>query len=134
MMRRLQKVCLMLLAAIVAFCIWFSIASNYDESAVAGVYVAQREHATSTLLLQSDGSFVQYLDGTNQHLKTTGRWHRIGEGGIVMSPQFMSLATEQRSASVETYGEVHKVLTLFPVLWIDGQPVYRRSYFHGRMK
>jgi len=118
-----------------AFTGWWVVASNYDYSALAGTYDYRKDGVASTLYLKKDGTFQQKLVAGDNVDSARGTWHRIGEGGVTFSKEFMRLPDQlsyldkfgpdtsgNKEADAEFGGHFEQILTLFPVLYVDGKP------------
>jgi len=124
-----------ILLALALFCVWYSIAANYDYAALSGTYEYDKDGITSTLYLKKDGTFQQKLVAGDNVDMSKGTWCRIGEGGVTFSKEFMRLPGQlsyldkfgpdlngNKDADADFGGYFEKVLTLFPVLYVDGKP------------
>jgi hypothetical protein len=122
-----------------AFWVWYCIAANYDYSALAGTYVFHGEGVTSTLQLRKDATFHQTVHQNGQTQQAEEHWQRIGEGGVVFSPQFLRVPGARTFiehgdgsiAEVEFYGHFQKFLGVYPSLYLDGEP--RGPAFHKQL-
>jgi hypothetical protein len=118
-------------AFIALFCVWFSIASNYDYDALRGTYTYDNANVSSTLVLNADRTFSQQLTDGGKTVRASGTWRRIGEGGVALSADFLRLPGQQSSADTPGadpdsiahpwfYGYFDKTLTVYPVLRLEG--------------
>jgi hypothetical protein len=117
----------------IALCvIWYSVASNYDYSALAGTYVFHRNGESCTLYLRPDQTFVQELSRSGEIQRSQGRWHRYGESHVSFSDEFLKVSGEKMNAAGQTHGEFDKWLGMFPTLVLaplpDG-PKFRKKLF-----
>lgn len=120
---------LMLLLGILVAVVWYVIASDYSYDAISGVYSQSSTTKTSTLILKKDQSFEEEVthDGITEHAR--GSWRRIGEGGVVMSSEFITLPSLKRRSDGAVDGEIEKTFGLFPQIVFDtqpGGPIFRR--------
>jgi len=122
--------------AIAAFSAWYMVAADYGYGMVAGTYVYRGRDESSTLLLRKDRSFVQerVLAGSVEYRK--GTWRRVGEGGIVLSKEFLEIRNTRPRPEGEAYGEIRKsFLELIPYLVLgtdrDNGRTFRRQFFHS---
>jgi hypothetical protein len=120
-----------IIALFALFCVWFSIASNYDYDALRGTYTYKNANVSSTLVLHADRTFSQQLTDGGKTVSASGTWNRIGEGGVTFSADFLRLPGQQSSADVPGadqdsiahpwfYGYFDKTLTVYPVLRLEG--------------
>lgn len=118
---------------LVLFCLWWSVASDYDYGALAGTYVFHSKEETCSLYLHSDGTFDQELRRGDQIQKSQGSWHRSGQAGVSFSNEFLRIPREELDGSGKAYGWFHRVLGLFPMLDLapsPGGPEFHKSLFH----
>jgi hypothetical protein len=132
------------LILMVLFCIWFNIASDYDPPRLAGTYTFQNSNVSSVLRLKADETFTQTLTADGQTKQAQGSWHRIGEGGVVFSGDFLRLPGQRSYADSpasdeaswphpQFSGHFEKILTVYPKLSLDGgdkEVVLHRRLFH----
>jgi hypothetical protein len=138
---RAAAVTLLLVALFVG---WWTIASNYDYSALAGTYMFRQRDMSATLTLRRDGTFHQELR-TGSGLQTAdGTWHRIGEGGVEFSLGFLRVPGAKKyreefpdhldgtSEDDQYFGHFEKVLGIYPILKLNANPpaprLYRRMF------
>ncbi|MGD0649126.1 MAG: hypothetical protein ABR971_14155 [Acidobacteriaceae bacterium] len=132
-MKRAIRVLLIVLTIPILFCVWFNIASDYDPPRLAGTYTFHNANVSTVLKLKADETFSQTLTINGQTKSAQGTWHRIGEGGVVFSGEFLRLPGERSAADSpgseeasnphpEFYGEFHKILTVYPEIWLEGVP------------
>jgi hypothetical protein len=103
------------------FCFWYSIAANYDYSALAGNYTFHGDGESSTLLLGSDGTFRQELHRKNSTESASGTWHRVGESGASFSQEFLRISGAKMYRE-EFPDHLDKVLGLYPTLTLNAYP------------
>jgi hypothetical protein len=111
--------------------VWYVIASDYSYDGITGTYVQRSTTEDSTLILKNDQHFEQEVthDGVTQ--RAHGTWRRLGEGRIVLSPEFITLPSVKRRSDGEVDGEVIKTFGLFPQIVLDAQPggpIFRRHF------
>jgi hypothetical protein len=133
MFNRVRNLIIILVAPLVLFCVWFNIASDYDPPRLAGTYTFHDANLSTVLKLKADETFTQTLTTKGQTKSAQGTWRRIGEGGVVFSGEFLRLPGQRSYAdspgSIEASnphpefgGEFHKILTIYPEVWLDGVP------------
>lgn len=120
--------------ALALFCLWYSVAANYDYDALAGTYTFNGDGESSTLILKPDRTFQQELRTNRGVDRATGTWRRIGEGGVNFSLGFLRIsgAKEYREEfpdhldgtpeDDEYYGHFEKVLGIYPILKLNANP------------
>ena len=86
------------LVLVVCFVVWFSVASDYGDSVASGTYHFARDRQTSTLILKPDHSFQQELSEHGEVKRANGAWHRVGEGGIEFSKEFLPVSGQEPGA------------------------------------
>jgi hypothetical protein len=103
---------------------WLVVATDYGESVAVGKYRFTGNGERSTLVLKSDNTFQQDLQigSINQH--SQGTWHRVGEGGISFSKDFLVVSGDEPSADGTTFCDMHKTLGLFLSLQLRQYYVY----------
>jgi hypothetical protein len=115
---------------VAVFCLWYSIASNYDYGALAGTYRFYGEGEKCILYLHADHTFQQEVTRSVETRKSQGTWHRYGESHVSFSGEFQVLPGENLNQSGEAHGQFEKVMGLFPTLVLaplpDG-PRFRRQ-------
>jgi len=122
--------CILLFVAL--FAIWYSVASNYDYSALAGTYVFHGNGESCTLYLRPDQTFVQELSRSGEIQRSQGRWHRYGESHVSFSAEFLTISGEELNAGGEAHGEFDRVLGIIPKLVLaplPGGPTFRKNWF-----
>lgn len=103
----------LLFLLVVCFVIWYSVVSDYGDAVASGSYYLAENGETSTLVLKPDHSFQQELSEHGEVKRATGTWHRIGEGGIAFSKEFLLVSGQEPGADGSAYAEIHKDLGLF---------------------
>jgi hypothetical protein len=122
-----------ILFIILAFCVWYSTAANYDYGALAGTYTFRGNGEMCTLYLRADRTFEQELSHSGEAQKSTGHWYRYGESHVSFSSEFIKLSGEEMNAEGEAHGEFEKVIGIFPRLVlapIPNGPKFRKRPFH----
>ena len=76
--RIVARAALGILLSIIIFWVWYSVAANYDYSALAGTYVFEGNGENCTLYLHPDRTFSQELIHSGEVLKSQGHWDRYG--------------------------------------------------------
>jgi hypothetical protein len=133
LVKRAVRVLLVVLTIPILFCVWFNIASDYDPPRVAGTYTFHNANIATVLVLRADETFTQTLTINGQTKSAKGTWRRIGEGGVVFSGDFLRLPGQRSYADSpgseeaswphpEFGGEFHKILTVYPEIWLEGVP------------
>ena len=133
MERKARIASLSFFGVLFAFCIWWFFASNYDYSALAGTYAFYGEGVSSKLVLNEDQSFHQEVTRSGQTMTANGTWSRFGEAGVNFSIQFLRVPGAKTFVENfgkgygsmednEFFGHFEKVLGLYPILKIDGNP------------
>jgi hypothetical protein len=92
---------------------WHIVASDYGDSVASGSYHFTQDDQTSTLVLKPDHSFQQELMNRGEAKRATGTWHRIGEGGIEFSKEFLPVSGQEPGPEGSVYADMHKPLGLF---------------------
>jgi hypothetical protein len=115
---------------------WYMIAADYGYDMVAGTYVYRGTDGSSTLVLRKDRSFVQERIRAGKSEYRNGTWSRVGEGGILLSKEFLEIGNTQPRPEGEAYGEIRKsFLELIPYLVLgtdrDNGRTFRRQFFHS---
>lgn len=120
------------LLLLVLFWVWYSMAANYDYSALAGTYLFQGTGETCTLYLRADRTFVEEISRSGQTQKSAGHWDRYGEAHVSFSSEFLKLTNEELNASGQAHGQFEKTLGIFPTLVLaplpDG-PRFHKKWF-----
>lgn len=132
-MSKSGRVAALLLVFIVAFCVWYSLASNYDYDDLAGSYVRVGGGETCKLFLRRDHTFKEELDHSGSSQIAEGTWRRYGQAHVSFSKTFLKVNGEELNASGEAHGEFEKPFGVLPSLTlapIPGGPIFRKSIFH----
>jgi len=103
---------------------WLVVAMDYGESAAVGKYRFTGNGAISTLVLKPDHTFQQDLQIGSNKQHSEGTWHRVGEGGISFSKDFIAVSGDEPSADGSTFCDMHKTLGLFLSLQLRQYYVY----------
>lgn len=114
------------------FWAWYSVASNYDYSALAGVYVFRGNGETCTLYLRADQTFVEELSHSGSVQRAEGHWQRYGEAHVSFSSEFLRLAKEELNGSGQAHGEFDKTFGIIPKLVLaplPGGPTFHKRWF-----
>jgi len=130
-MNAFAKVGSSILLFVALFAIWYSVASNYSYSAVAGTYVFHANGESCTLYLSPDQTFVQELSRSGESERSQGRWHRYGQSHVSFSAEFLKISGEETNAAGETHGEFERVLGIFPKLVlapVPGGPSFHKKW------
>jgi len=110
---------------VVCFVLWYSVASDYGDGVASGTYHLAENGEISTLTLKTDHSFQQELSEHGEVKRASGTWHRVGEGGISFSKNFLPVSGQELGPDGTAYADMHKqfgflvFLTLrqYHVLW-----------------
>lgn len=117
---------------LVAFWLWYSVASNYDYGALAGTYVFRGNGESCTLYLRANQTFTEELSRSGFTRKAQGRWLRYGESHVSFSNGFLTVSNQRLNESGQTHGEFDKTLGIIPRLVLaplpDG-PTFHRKWF-----
>jgi hypothetical protein len=103
--------CVFLLAGLVV--LWYSIATDYDDSVAEGIYDFAQDAQSSTLRLRSDHVFEQERREHGRVEHATGTWRRIGEGGIAFSREFLTVSGQERGTDGTAIADMRKNLGVF---------------------
>jgi hypothetical protein len=120
--RRRVTLAVLALLAVVLFIAWYTVAANYDYSALAGVYVLNQNGERCVLNLRSDRSFTEELTQSGNIQRAAGTWHRYGQAHVSFSLDFLRVSGQELNASGEAHGQFEKSLGLFPVLTLAPLP------------
>jgi hypothetical protein len=95
---------------------WAVAAIDYGDSVAMGKYRFERNGESSSLELKPDHTFNQTwrLGKNEQH--SEGTWHRVGEGGISFSKEFLPVTGDEPGPDGESFADMHKTLGLFTSL------------------
>jgi hypothetical protein len=122
-----------LLTLAVCFVVWYSVASDYGDGVASGTYNLAENGETSTLVLKTDHSFQQELSERGEVKHASGTWHRVGEGGITFSRDFLPVSGQELGPDGTAFADMHKNLGFlvflslrqYHVLWygrVDSSP------------
>lgn len=124
-----------LLLAFVLLVAWYVVATGYGYSELSGTYKFNGPAVSTVLVLKADRSFLQEITKNGKVEHSTGSWHRIGEGGVTFSKEFIRLPGQQSyldrfgpdtSGNPESDGEFgghfERMFGLYPVLHLDARP------------
>jgi hypothetical protein len=114
-MKRLR----ILFVVLICFVLWYTVASDYGDGVTSGTYHLARNGETSILVLKPDHTFQQELRRLGKVEHATGTWHRIGEGGIAFSKEFLMVFGQETGADGTAYGKIHKRLGFFVSLTLS---------------
>jgi hypothetical protein len=131
-MNRIARVGGGLLLVIVLFCLWYSVAANYDYDALAGTYVFNHDGEVCTLYLRPDHTFEQQLNRSGNIGKSEGQWFRYGESHVSFSKDFLKISGEELSAAGEAHGQFEKsmfLLTSLTLAPIPNGPTFKKKFF-----
>jgi hypothetical protein len=129
---RFAKIIGAILLLFLLFFAWYMVAADYGYSAVSGTYVFRSTNEESTLILRADRTFHQDLTRSNTIRHADGTWRRIGEGGVVFSPEFLTVLGQERDANGEAYANVEKGLLWLFVRSINLKPEQNGRKFHNK--
>lgn len=118
---------------LVAFWIWYSVASNYDYGALAGTYVFRVDGESCTLYLRADQAFIEDLNHSGSTQEAKGHWHRYGEAHVSFSSEFLKVSNEELNESGQAHGEFDKTLGIIPKLVlapIPGGPTFHKRWLN----
>ena len=120
-----------ILVLIILFCVWYSVAANYDYGFLAGTYVSENNGETCILHLYTDRTFVQELSHSGATQKAQGNWYRYGEAHVSFSKEFLKLSGEEMRTDGLAHGQFDKTLGLFPTLVLA--PLPNGPHFHKKL-
>jgi len=107
---RILSGCLFVVAAF--FVVWY-VVSDYSDRVTSGTYHFTHDGQTSILVLKPDHTFQQDLSEHGEVKRATGTWHRVGEGGIEFSKEFLAVAGQEAHADGSAFADMHKDFGLF---------------------
>jgi hypothetical protein len=136
-MRTILKIIGAGILVLLIFCVWYWFAADYSYGAVSGTYAFQSNEESSVLMLRKDKVFLQERTSHGRTERAQGTWRRVGEGGIVLSAEFLPVGQINARPDGSVDGEVQKsFLELIPsiVLWSDNYngPRFHRMLFHSK--
>jgi hypothetical protein len=88
--------------------LWYMVAADYSYEAVSGTYMYHGDGESSTLVLRQDQSFDQQLNRDGKTVHVRGTWRRIGEGGVVLSKDFLKVKGQEIRTDGQADGEIEK--------------------------
>jgi len=97
----------------VAFFVFWYVVSDYSDGVASGSYHLAQDGQTSTLVLKPDHTFQQELGEHGEIRRATGAWHRVGEGGIEFSKEFLAVAGQEPHADGSASADMHKDFGFF---------------------
>jgi hypothetical protein len=115
------------------FWVWYCWAADYGYAAVAGTYVFGDDGQQSTLILLDNRVFEQErrLSGTVERIH--GTWRRVGEGGVVLSKEFLKVPGQKVRADGQADGRIEKSFGgFFMSVVFEGDergPIFRKRAF-----
>ncbi len=122
---------IVLLAAV--FWCWYMVAADYSYRAVSGTYLYQGAGESSTLVLRQDQSFQQDLNSDGKMEHAQGTWRRVGEGGVVLSKEFLKVKGQEVRSDGQADGAIEKRFAgFFPSIRFEPQfngPKFNRRLF-----
>ena len=89
-----------ILLSIVVLWLWYMVAAEYDYRTVSGTYILELDQGKSTLVQSQDKTFEQEIDHWGKVERSQGTWYRFGEGCIVFSSGFLTVAAGIRRPSI----------------------------------
>jgi hypothetical protein len=102
---RILSGCLFVL--VVFFVLWY-VVFDYSDGVASGTYHFAQDGQTSTLVLKPDHTFQQELSEHGEVKRATGTWHRVGEGGIEFSKEFLAVSGQEPRADGSAWADMHK--------------------------
>jgi hypothetical protein len=118
---------------ILLFCGWYSVADNYGDGAISGIYALRSNVDASTVVLRPDHSFQQELNHSGEVKHAEGRWHRSGESGIEFSKEFLKVSGQELGPQGEAFGHVKRKFGLFLSIALNpepGGPTFQKKLFN----
>lgn len=109
-MKKLARVGGAFLLICLCFVSWYWVASDYSDGVVSGTYHFSQNGETSTLVIKPDHSFKQVLNHSGKTEHAEGKWHRVGEGGISFSKEFLRVSGQELDSDGTAFSDVHKAL------------------------
>ena len=101
-----------LLVVVAFFVLWYFI-FDYSDGVASGTYHFTHDGQTSSLVLKPDHTFQQDLSEHGEVKRATGSWHRVGEGGITFSKEFLAVAGQEAQADGSAFADMHKDFGFF---------------------
>jgi hypothetical protein len=112
-MKRLWILFACLFLLVVCFVAGYSVASDYGDGVASGTYHFSQDGQTSTLILKPDHSFQQELSEHGEVKRANGTWHRVGEGGVEFSKEFLAVYGQEPHADGTAFADLHKDFGFF---------------------
>jgi hypothetical protein len=109
-MKNLARVVGAFLLIFLCLVFWYTVASDYSDGVVSGTYRLTQNDETSTLVLKPDHSFQQELNHSGKTEHAEGNWHRVGQGGISFSKEFLRVSGQELGPDGTAFSDVHKTL------------------------
>jgi hypothetical protein len=113
-----MKVSAAIFVAVVCLFLWAVVAMDYGDGVASGTYIFTRDAESSTLVLKPNHTFQQTRRIGNVQQQAAGTWRRVGEGGISFSKEFLVVTGDEPGPDGTTFCDMHKLLGLFPSLWL----------------
>jgi hypothetical protein len=107
---RILSVCLFVLAVLSV--LWY-VVSDYSDGVASGTYHFSQDGQTSILVVKPEHTFQQELSEHGEVRRATGTWHRVGEGGIAFSKEFLAVAGQEPHADGSAFADMHKDFGVF---------------------
>jgi hypothetical protein len=95
------------LGLVVFFVLWY-VVSDYGDGVASGTYHFAQDGQTSILVLKPDHTFQQKLSEHGEVKRATGTWHRVGEGGIAFSKEFLAVSEQEPYVDGSAWADMHK--------------------------
>lgn len=115
------------------FWCWYMVAADYSYRAVSGTYLFHSDEESSTLVLRRDQSFMQDLTRNGNVEHAQGTWRRVGEGGVVLSKEFLKVKGQEVRSDGQADGQIEKRFAgFFPSIRFEPQfsgPKFNRRLF-----
>lgn len=112
---------------------WYMVAADYSYESLSGTYMFHGDGESSTLVLWKDQSFDQDLTRNGKTVHVRGTWRRVGEGGVVLSKDFLKVKGQETRSDGQADGEIEKRFGgLFPSIRFEPQfsgPKFNRRLF-----
>lgn len=112
---------------------WYMVASDYSYEAVSGTYLFQGDGESSTLVLRQDQSFDEDLTRNGKTVHVRGTWRRLGEGGVVLSSDFLKVRGQETRSDGQADGNIEKRFAgFFPSIRFEPQfsgPKFNKRLF-----
>jgi hypothetical protein len=109
------------------------VAADYSYRAVSGTYMFHGDGESSTLVLRQDQTFEQDLNRNGKTVQVRGTWRRVGEGGVVLSKNFLKVKGQEVRSDGQADGEIEKgFVGFFPSIRFEPQfsgPTFNKRLF-----